>query len=44
MMMPETTIGHFTDSSTSYFLSRFKENYGRYLALCAAPIKAHDIM
>lgn len=44
MVMPETTIGRFTDSSTSYFLSRFKGSYGRYLAFCAAPMQAHDIM
>ncbi|KAF1805001.1 ClpP/crotonase-like domain-containing protein [Mucor lusitanicus] len=43
-MMPETTMGHFTDSSTSYFLSRLKNNYGKYLALCAARMTVEDIM
>lgn len=44
MMAPEATMGHFTDSSTSYFLSRLKNNYGRYIALCAASMTVEDIM
>jgi len=44
MMVPETNMGHFTDSSTSYFLSRLKNNYGRYIALCAASMTVEDIM
>ncbi|KAL9545798.1 hypothetical protein MBANPS3_006975 [Mucor bainieri] len=44
MVMPETTMGRFTDYSTSYFLSRLKNNYGKYLALCAAPMTIEDIM
>ncbi|KAI8645944.1 ClpP/crotonase-like domain-containing protein [Parasitella parasitica] len=42
--MPETTIGHFCDASSSYYFSRLKGYYGRYLTLCAALIKAEDLL
>ncbi|CEP19360.1 hypothetical protein [Parasitella parasitica] len=42
--MPETTIGHFCDALSSYYLSRLKGYYGRYITLCAAGLKAEDLL
>lgn len=42
--MPETTIGHFCDVSSSYHLSRLNGYYGRYLTLCAEKVKAEDLL
>ncbi|KAL9557432.1 hypothetical protein MBANPS3_001372 [Mucor bainieri] len=44
LLMPETTIGHFCDVSSSYYLSRLRGYYGRYLTLCAEKVKAEDLL
>ncbi|EPB87732.1 hypothetical protein HMPREF1544_05513 [Mucor circinelloides 1006PhL] len=44
LLMPETTIGHFCDVSSSYHLSRLNGYYGRYLTLCAEKVKAEDLL
>ncbi|KAL0142082.1 ClpP/crotonase-like domain-containing protein [Mucor lusitanicus] len=44
LLMPETTIGHFCDVSSSYYLSRLRGYYGRYLTLCAERVKAEDLL
>ncbi|KAK4519475.1 uncharacterized protein ATC70_009711 [Mucor velutinosus] len=44
LLMPETTIGHFCDVSSSYYLSRLRGYYGRYLTLCAERVKTEDLL
>lgn len=40
--MPEVRIGFFPDVASLYYLSQFKNNTGRYLALTGSRIKAED--
>ncbi len=42
LAMPEVSIGFFPDVGASYFLSRVKENMGRYLALTACQLNAKE--
>ncbi|KAG2204452.1 hypothetical protein INT47_005243 [Mucor saturninus] len=42
--MPETAIGSFTDSSTTFTLSRFDGNLGLYLGLTGSRVYAEDVV
>jgi len=42
--MPEMNIGFFPDVGASYFLNRFPEGIGRYLALTADVIRSEDAL
>ncbi|KAI7891031.1 ClpP/crotonase-like domain-containing protein [Mucor mucedo] len=42
--MPETAIGSFTDSSTTFTLSRFDGNLGLYLGLTGSRFYAEDVV
>ncbi|CRK88952.1 CLUMA_CG002549, isoform A [Clunio marinus] len=41
--MPETGVGFFGGSGSSYFLSRLRNNIGIYLAMTGARIKGYDL-
>ncbi|MBM6386397.1 MAG: enoyl-CoA hydratase/isomerase family protein [Paenibacillus sp.] len=42
--MPETIIGSFIDSSTSFMLSRYDGNLGLYLGLTGHRLQAEDTL
>jgi 3-hydroxyisobutyryl-CoA hydrolase len=42
--MPETAIGSFTDSSTTFTLSRYDGNLGLYLGLTGSRLYAEDVL
>ncbi|GAA5814951.1 hypothetical protein MFLAVUS_008454 [Mucor flavus] len=42
--MPENRFGHFCDTGSSFYLPRLKGNWGKYIALTAAVIKAEDVL
>lgn len=41
--MPETAIGYFNDSGSTYFLPRLKANFGIYMGLTGAHVKGFDV-
>lgn len=41
--MPEAKLGFFTDVSSSYILSRLRNNIGFYLGLTGARLKGEDL-
>lgn len=41
--MPETAIGSFNDSGSSYFLPRLAHNFGIYMGLTGARVKGFDL-
>lgn len=42
--MPENRFGHFCDTGSSFYLARLNGNFGKYMALTAAVIKAEDVL